>query len=122
MVDSISDETVRRVLKKTSSPGRSLNTHTPAALYEVFPPEEVRRLTRKPEFHSTPKRGSWLNMVEIEFSVLSRQRLNRRLPDIEMVQREVEAWARKRNEAQATVEWRFTSAAARDWLKRLYRQ
>ncbi len=100
----------------------NLNTHTPAALYEVFPPEEARRLTRKLEFHYTPKHGSWLNMVEIEFSVLSRQCLNRRLPDIETVRREVEAWARKRNEAQATVEWRFTSAEARDWLKRLYRQ
>lgn len=100
----------------------NLNTHTPAALYQAFPPEEARRLTRKLEFHYTPKHGRWLNMVEMECSILSRQCLNRRLPDLETVRQEVEAWAKGRNDAQATVEWRFTTADARDWLKRLYHQ
>lgn len=70
----------------------NLNTHTPAALYRAFPPEEARRLTRKLEFHYTPKHGSWLNMAEIEFSILARQCLNRRLPDRASVCREVKAW------------------------------
>ncbi len=100
----------------------NLNIHTPAALYQVFAPEEARRLTRKLEFHYTPKHGSWLNMVEIEFSILSRQCLDRRLPDLETVRREVEAWANERNEAQATVEWRFTTTDARSKFKRLYPQ
>lgn len=100
----------------------NLNTHTPAALYRTFPPEEARRLTRKLEFHYTPKHGSWLNMVEIEFSVLARRCLNRRLPDVESVRREVEAWERDRNAARATVEWRFTTTDARLKLHRLYSQ
>lgn len=98
----------------------NLNTHTPAALYQTFPPEEARRLARKLEFHYTPKHGSWLNMVEIEFSILARQCLNRRLPDVDSVRREVEAWAEARNAAQATVEWRFTTTDARLKLHRLY--
>ncbi len=97
-----------------------LNTHTPAALYQTFPPEEARRLTRKLEFHYTPKHGSWLNMAEIEYSVLTRQCLNRRLPDKESVRREVKAWEEGRNATQATVEWRFTTADARRKLHRLY--
>jgi len=100
----------------------NLNTHTPAALYQTFPPEEARRLTRKLEFHYTPKHGSWLNMVEIEFSVLARQCLNRRLPDTESVRREVAAWEEARNAARATVEWRFTTTDARLKLHRLYSQ
>jgi transposase len=98
----------------------NLNTHTPAALYQTFPPEEARRLTRKLEFHYTPKHASWLNMVEIEFSILARQCLNRRLPEREEVQREVQAWAEARNAARATVEWRFTTADARLKFHRLY--
>lgn len=98
----------------------NLNTHTPAALYQTFPPEEARRLTRKLEFHYTPKHGSWLNMVEIEFSILSRQCLNRRLPDVESVRREVKAWEEARNGAHATVEWRFTADDARLKFHRLY--
>jgi hypothetical protein len=98
----------------------NLNTHTPAVLYQTFPPEEARRLTRKLEFHYTPKHGSWLNMTEIEFSILARQCLDRRLPDIESVRREVEAWAKARNEARATVEWRFTTANARLKFHRFY--
>jgi hypothetical protein len=100
----------------------NLNIHTPAALYQTFPPEEARRLVRKLEFHHTPKHGSWLNMVEIEFSVLARQCLNRRLPDIATVRREVQAWEEARNAAQATVAWRFTTADARLKLHRLYSQ
>lgn len=98
----------------------NLSTHTPAALYQTFPPEEARRLMRRLEFHYTPKHGSWLNMVEIEFSILARQCLDRRLPDMEGVRREVEAWAEARNEVQATVNWRFTTADARHKLQRLY--
>ena len=85
----------------------NLSTHTPAAFYRVFSPEEARRLTRKLEFHYTPKHGSWLNMVEIEFSILARQCLNRRLADMESVRRETEAWAEARNSVGATVEWHF---------------
>ncbi len=100
----------------------NLNTHTPAALYQTFPAEEARRLTRKLEFHYTPKHGSWLNMVEIELSILERQCLNRRLPDLESVRREVKAWERARNEARATVDWRFTTTDARHKLHRLYQK
>lgn len=100
----------------------NLNTHTPAALYQTFPAEEARRLTRKLEFHYTPKHGSWLNMVEIEFSVLARQCLSQRLPDVKSVCREVEAWERERNAVRATVAWRFATADARLKLHRLYSQ
>ncbi len=100
----------------------NLNTHTPAALYQTFPPEEARRLTRKLDFHYTPKHGSWLNMAEIAYSVLTRQCLNRRLPDTESVSREVKAWEEGRNAAQVTVQWRFTTADARRKLHRLYPQ
>jgi transposase len=98
----------------------NLNTHTPAALYEAFAPAEARRILRKLEFHYTPKHGSWLNMVEIELSVLARQCLHRRLPDRATLQLEVSAWEQWRNAEQAKVEWRFTTADARTKLKRLY--
>lgn len=98
----------------------NLNTHTPAALYEAFAPAEARRILRKLAFHYTPKHGSWLNMVEIELSVLARQCLRRRLPDRETLQQEVSAWEQWRNAEQARVEWRFTTADARAKLKRLY--
>jgi transposase len=98
----------------------NLNTHTPAALYEAFAPAEARRILRKLEFHYTPKHGSWLNMVEIELSVLARQCLHRRLPDRETLEQEVSAWEQWRNAEQARVEWRFTTADARTKLKRLY--
>jgi len=100
----------------------NLNTHTPATLYQTFPPGEARRLTRKLEFHYTPKHGSWLNMVEIEFSILARQCLNWRLPDIERVCREVEAWAERRNAMRAAVDWHFTTTDVRRKLRRLYPQ
>ena len=98
----------------------NLNTHTPAALYETFPPAEARRLACKLEFHYTPKHGSWLNMAEIELSVLSGQCLDRRLGDRATLEREVAAWEAERNQARATVQWQFTSAAARTKLHRVY--
>ena len=100
----------------------NLNTHTPASLYKAFPPNEAKRILDRLEFHYTPKHGSWLNMVEIELSVLSRQCLNRRIADIETMRQETDAWAKKRNQEQATVNWRFTSSDARVKLKRLYPQ
>jgi len=96
------------------------NTHTPAAWYQAFPPEEARRLTRKVEFHYTPKHASWLNMAEIEFSILARQCLGRRLPDRERVRQEIKALVKARNAARATVEWRFTTAHARLKFHRFY--
>jgi hypothetical protein len=98
----------------------NLNTHTPAALYEVFEPAEARRIVRKLEFHYTPKHASWLNMAEIEISVLDRQCLDRRLPDIALVRSEVSAWKNRRNHQRTTVDWQFTNAKARSKLEYLY--
>jgi len=98
----------------------NLNTHTPAALYETFPPAEAHRILQRLEFHYTPKHGSWLNMVEIELSVLAGQCLKRRLPDKATVQHHIAAWERQRNETKATVQWRFTTEKARTKLQRLY--
>lgn len=97
-----------------------LNTHNPAALYEVFEPAEARRLLDRLEFHYTPKHGSWLNMAEIEFSVLSRQCLDQRIPDETTLKQEVAAWEERRNADAGKVNWRFTSKDARIKLKRLY--
>jgi transposase len=99
----------------------NLNTHTGTALYEAFAPKEARRILRRLEFHYTPKHGSWLNQVEIEFSVLSKQCLSeRRIPNIERLAQEVWAWECGRNERRATVTWRFTAEDAREKLARLY--
>jgi transposase len=98
----------------------NLNTHTPAALYETFRPEEARRLTRKLEFHYTPKHGSWLNMAECEFAVLTQQCLDRRLPDIATLSREIAAWQASRNRHQTKINWSFSTTDARVKLKRLY--
>ncbi len=98
----------------------NLNTHTPAVLYQTFEPSEARRILSKLEFHYTPSDGSWLNMVEIELSVLSRQCLNRRIPDLETMKREIAAWENQRNALQATVNWRFSVTDARVKLKDLY--
>jgi hypothetical protein len=98
----------------------NLNTHTPAALYAAFPPAEARRLARKLEFHHTPPHGSWLNMAEIELSVLSAQCLDRRLGDRQTLAAEAAAWERRRNAARATITWRFTTADARVKLHRVY--
>jgi hypothetical protein len=98
----------------------NLNTHTPAALYATFPPAEARRLSEKLEIHYTPKHGSWLNIAEIELSVLSRQCLDRRVPDRATMEREIRAWQDRRNAAVRAVDWRFTTEDARIKLKRLY--
>ena len=97
-----------------------LNTHSKAALYETFEPEEARRIVRKLEFHYTPKHGSWLNMAEIEFSVVDRQCLDRWLQDIETVQSEIAAWELPRNEQNIGIDWQFTTEKARQKLERLY--
>jgi hypothetical protein len=98
----------------------NLNTHTPAALYETFPAEEARRILRKLEFHYTPVHGSWLNMAELEFSMLSRQCLDCRIPDRERLTTEIAAWETARNEQRATITWQFTVDDARRKLHRLY--
>jgi DDE superfamily endonuclease len=98
----------------------NLNTHTPAALYATFPPAEAKRIWDRLEFHYTPKHGSWLNAAEIELSILSRQCLDRRIPDQATLRQEVEAWATRRNAARATIAWQFTTADARRKLTKLY--
>ena len=97
-----------------------LNTHSPASLYEAFPPAEAKRLADRLEIHYTPKHGSWLNMAEIELSALQRQCLDRRLGDRATLEREVAAWVAARNAAATTIDWRFTTDDARIKLKRLY--
>ena len=98
----------------------NLNTHKPSSLYEAFPPEEARRLLDRLVFHYTPKHGSWLNMAEIELGVLSRQCLDRRIPDKETLINEAAAWEVTRNESKATVNWQFTTDDARIKLRKLY--
>ena len=98
----------------------NLNTHTLGALYDAFAPEEARRLARQVEIHYTPKHGSWLNVAEIELSVLSRRCLDRRLPDLSTLEREVAAWQHRRNAAGGPIDWQFTTADARIKLKHLY--
>ena len=98
----------------------NLNTHVGGALYETFPPQEAHRLLERLELHSTPKHGSWLNMAEIEFSVLGRQCLDRRIADTATLVREVAAWETDRNQRHTTISWRFTTPDARIKLKRLY--
>jgi hypothetical protein len=98
----------------------NLNTHKLASLYETFAPEEARRIAKKLEFHHTPKHGSWLNMAELAFSVLSRQCLARRIPDETTLIRELQAYEERRNVAKAKITWRFTSEQARVKLHRLY--
>jgi DDE superfamily endonuclease len=97
-----------------------LNTHVPASLYKAFEPAEAKRILDKLEFHYTPKHGSWLNMAEIELSVLARQCLDRRIPEQETLKQEVAAWEKQRNQEGKSVDWRFTTANARIKLKRLY--
>jgi hypothetical protein len=98
----------------------NLNTHSPASLYTAFPAQEARRLTQKVEWHYTPKHASWLNMVEIELSILGRQCLDRRIPDVETLRHEVATWENMRNDQQATVSWHFTKEHARQRLDRFY--
>ena len=97
-----------------------LNTHVKASLYKAFEPEEAKRILDKLEFHYTPKHGSWLNMAEIEFSVLNRQCLQSRIPDQDTLKLEIAAWEEERNQKSHSVDWRFTNEDARIKLKRLY--
>ena len=97
-----------------------LNTHSTASLYEAYPPQEALRLVKRLEIHHTPKHGSWLNMAEIELSVLARQRLDERMESQEKLARAVAAWEHARNVAATRIDWRFTTADARIKLKRLY--
>jgi hypothetical protein len=98
----------------------NLNTHTGASLYKAFPPEQAKRILDKLDIHYTPKHGSWLNMAEIELSILSRQCLDRRLPDPETLIREIAAWQETRNAGARPMDWRFTTEDARIKLKKLY--
>jgi len=98
----------------------NLATHKPGSLYEAFPPQEAKRIRDRFEFVYTPKHGSWLNMAEIELNVLTRQCLGRRIDDVVLVQSEVTAWQRHRNNLDATVNWQFTTEKARVKLRRLY--
>ncbi len=98
----------------------NLNTHEPGALYEAFPPEKAKALWDRFEFVYTPKHGSWLNMAEIELNVLTGQCLNRRIDDIAVARKEVNAWQKHRNNRQAKVNWQFTTKDARIKLSRLY--
>ena len=95
-------------------------THAVSSFYEVFPPEEARKLREKFEFHYTPKHGSWLNMAEIELHVLNKQCLNRHIPTVEKIVAEVDAWQKQRNIKNAKINWQFTNKQARIKLKSLY--
>jgi len=98
----------------------NLNTHCGASLYKAFAPEEARRILNRIEFHYTPKHGSWLNMAEIELSILGKQCLNRRIPDRSTFKMEVKVWEEKRNAVALPMNWRFTTDNARIKLKKLY--
>lgn len=122
-------EQVRRLLEEDYPAARkvklvcdNLNTHTTAALYEAFPAEQARALARRLEIHYTPVHGSWLNVAEVELSVLARQCLDRRIGSAGELRAEVAAWVRERNADRSRVVWRFTTADARVKLRHLYPQ
>jgi len=98
----------------------NLNTHKLASLYEAFEPEQARRIAERIEVHHTPKHGSWLNVAEIELSVLARQCLDRRIESVDELLKELEPWSEERNDRAVGVKWRFTTADARIKLRRLY--
>jgi hypothetical protein len=98
----------------------NLNTHKPASLYEAFPPAEARRLAERFAWHYSPKHGSWLNMAESELAVLSNQCLDRRIPGLATLIKEIAAWEKDRNKHHANADWQFTTADARIKLKYLY--
>ena len=98
----------------------NLNTHKLSILYEFYPPEEARRIIKRFEVHYTPVHGSWLNIAEIELSVMSKQCTNRRIPNMEMLKKELSAWKTERNNDEIGVNWRFRTKDARIILKRLY--
>jgi recombinational DNA repair ATPase RecF len=97
-----------------------LNTHSPASLYEAFPPEEAKRLADRLEIHHTPKHGSWLNMAEIELSALGRQCLSRRIARTDALKRQIASWQEQRNAAAPQITWQFTTQNARTKLRTLY--
>lgn len=115
LVEEVHEEAEKVVLVMDN-----LNTHKLASLYEAFTPERARRIAERLEIHYTPKHGSWLNMAEIELSVLARQCLDRRIETREELEREVAAWEGDRNERMVEVVWQFTTADARIKLRRLY--
>ncbi len=98
----------------------NLNTHAISSLYEAFPPEKARALAKRLEIHYTPKHGSWLNMAEIELGAMTAQCLGRRIPNIETLASELDAWNTNRNNSSIPVDWQFTTEDARIKLKRLY--
>ncbi len=98
----------------------NLNTHKVSSLYATFKPEEARRIAERLEIHYTPKHGSWLDMAEIEIGIMARQCLDRRIPDQNILKREIKAWQDERNKKRARVDWRFTTQDARVKLKSLY--
>ena len=98
----------------------NLNTHTVGSLYEAFPPGKAFALAQRLEIHHTPRHGSWLNIAEIELSVLSRQCLDRRITDIDSLNVELAAWQQATNAEQRQVDWQFTTADARIKLRHLY--
>ena len=98
----------------------NLNTHVPASLYKAFPAKEARELLRRLEFHYTPKHGSWLNMAEISISMLARQCLSRRIPDLDILNKEIEAWSAIQNKNNSPINWQFTTDDARIKLRKLY--
>jgi DDE superfamily endonuclease len=122
-------EEVRRLLEEDYPQARriklvcdNLNTHGIASLYEAFPAPEAHRLARRLEIHYTPRNGSWLNVAEIELSVLTRQCLDRRIGSATELQTQTAVWMQERNASQSTVQWRFTTADARIKLRHLYPQ
>jgi hypothetical protein len=98
----------------------NLNTHNPASLYEAFDPDEAHRIKKRFEFHYTPKHASWLNIAECEFSVLARQCLGNRIPDMAALLSQVSAWVENRNRRHVKVDWQFKTNDARRKLKKLY--
>lgn len=98
----------------------NLNIHGPWSLYDVFPPEQARRIANKVEWHYTPEHGSWLNMAELELSVLARQCLHQRFADLSILRSETQAWCQERNGRSVKINWQFTTADARVRLRRLY--
>ncbi|MBQ9221991.1 transposase, partial [Succinivibrio sp.] len=98
----------------------NLNTHNTASLYKAFPPEEARRIARKLEIHYTPKHGSWLDIAEIGINIMTRECLNRRIPDIETLRAELKAWNEAYNSAPTEINWQFSNETSRIKLKSLY--
>jgi len=111
---------IRDLVDKRYPEADNFNTHTATSLYKAFEPQEARRIFDKLDIHYTPKHGSWLNMAEIEFSILSRQCLERRIPDRETLENEVAAWTEARNNYPKPMDWRFSSQDAWIKLKPLY--